>query len=72
MFNSLKESLTSAPILSLPKFDREFRLAADKSNTGIGAVLSQLNDDGREHVIAYASRSLTKAENNILRQNEKP
>ena len=33
----------------------------DASNTGIG-VLSQIDENGSEHVIAYASRTLSKAE----------
>ena len=32
----------------------------DASDTGIGGILSQVQDDGSETVIAYASRSLTK------------
>ena len=31
---------------------------------GIGAVLSQVDDKGVEHVVAYASRILTKLERN--------
>ena len=34
----------------------------DASNTGIGAVLSQTQEDGAERVIVYASRVLSKAE----------
>lgn len=62
-FSQLKELLTSAPILSFPDFSQQFILDTDASNNGIGAVLSQCKN-GKEHVIAYASRSLTKAERN--------
>ena len=34
----------------------------DASDTGIGGVLSQLDEDGRERVIAYGSKLLTKPE----------
>lgn len=34
----------------------------DASDRGIGTVLSQTDPDGREHVIAYASRLLSKSE----------
>ena len=45
-----------------PHYDRQFILDTDASATGIGAVLSQLHDDGNEHVIAYGSRTLSKPE----------
>ena len=60
-FRDLQRKLVSAPILAFPDFTKTFVLDTDASNVGIGAVLSQV-EDGRETVIAYASRVLSKAE----------
>ena len=57
-FSRVKSLLCSAPILCYPRFDREFLLQTDASDFGVGAVLSQLDDDGRERVVAYASKAL--------------
>lgn len=60
-FERLKHSLTIAPVLAHPDFTKPCILDTDASGTAIGAVLSQVQD-GREKVIAFDSRSLTKAE----------
>ena len=60
-FDLLKEKLTSSPILVYPQRQGYFILDTDACDTGIGAVLSQIQD-GQEKVIAYASRTLNKAE----------
>ena len=60
-FAVLKQQLTSAPILVFPDCSKLFILDTDASQDGIGAVLSQIHD-GAERVVAYASRSMTKAE----------
>ena len=57
-FDDLKQRLTIAPVLAHPHYDQEFILDTDASDTGIGAMLSQVQDDGMEHVIAYASQPL--------------
>ena len=43
-------------------YSRQFILDTDGSVSGIVAVLSQYQDDGHECVIAYASRSLSRQE----------
>jgi hypothetical protein len=63
-FDYLKERLIQAPILTYPDFEQPFIIHTDASGTGLGAVLSQIREDGKEHVVAYASRSLNKAECN--------
>ena len=63
-FQYLKNKLTSAPVLAYPDFDREFIVHTDASTVGLGAVLSQKEEQGLEHAVAYASRSLNKAERN--------
>ena len=61
-FEELKNHLVTAPVLAYPDFSKPFNLDTDASNTGIGAVLSQCDEEGRERVIAYASRLLSKPE----------
>jgi len=61
-FLLLKSHLCSAPILAYPQFDRPFTLQTDASDVGLGAVLTQFDLSGREHVISYASRSLSDRE----------
>ena len=63
-FEYLKERLVSAPILRYPDFDQPFTLYTDASITGLGAVLSQKDSEGKEYVVAFASRSLNNAERN--------
>ena len=61
-FDDLKTLCTTAPILTYADFTKPFKLHTDAFGTGLGAVLYQTREDGTEAVIAYASRSLNKAE----------
>ena len=63
-FEALRQKLVSAPILAFPDLGKHFILDTDASDCGIGAVQSQTSEVGTERVIAYASRSLSKAEHN--------
>jgi hypothetical protein len=62
-FNTLKDLLTSAPILRRPDFNKPFVVYTDASNVGIGGLLTQ-EIDGVEYVIECASRTLSSAERN--------
>ncbi|GJW65091.1 reverse transcriptase domain-containing protein [Tanacetum coccineum] len=58
-FQTLKNNLCDAPILSLPDGVEDFVVYCDASNQGLGCVLMQ-----RNKVIAYASRQLKIHEKN--------
>ena len=60
-FNTLKEKLSSPPVLAYADFSKPFVLHTDASSKGLGAVLYQVQD-GQEKVIAYASRGLRNSE----------
>lgn len=57
-FKALKESLMRAPVLAYPCFNKDFTLEIDASGKGLGACLSQKDDDRRLHPVAYASMTL--------------
>ncbi|GFX91118.1 transposon Tf2-6 polyprotein [Trichonephila clavipes] len=62
-FNSLKKALISDPVLGMYDERASTEIHTDASGYGIGAVLVQIQNNV-EKVIAYASRTLTKAEKN--------
>ncbi|XP_016103330.1 uncharacterized protein [Sinocyclocheilus grahami] len=62
-FQRVKGALISEPILRAPDFSCPFLLEMDASNTGLGAVLSQIRE-GEEHPVIYISRKLIPAERN--------
>ena len=61
-FNILKEKCVNAPVLAFPDFKKPFLLEMDASRKGLGAVLSQKQDDGRYHPVAYASQTINETE----------
>ncbi|GFT93470.1 retrovirus-related Pol polyprotein from transposon opus [Trichonephila clavipes] len=64
-FNSLKKALTSDPVLGMYDERASTEIHTDASGYGIGAVLVQIQNNV-EKVIAYASRTLTKAEKELF------
>ncbi|KAL0146658.1 hypothetical protein M9458_057998 [Cirrhinus mrigala] len=66
-FQQLKHSFISAPILAHPDPQRPFVVEVDASTTGVGAVLSQQQQQGKSnelHPCAYYSKKLSPAERN--------
>jgi len=61
-FDNLKKKLISEPIRAHPNFDKAFKLYTDASDTGLGAVLAQDDEESKERVIAYEARRLNSAE----------
>ncbi|CAM6124052.1 unnamed protein product [Calypogeia fissa] len=63
-FETLKEALTQAPVLITPMWGKDFHVYVDGSGFCIGVVLSQLDEDGRDHPIYFASRQMSAPEKN--------
>ncbi|CAF1524285.1 unnamed protein product, partial [Adineta steineri] len=65
-FLYLRQLLIEAPVISYPHFEQPFILQVDASDVGLSAILAQKLPDAdgvqREHVIGYASRTLSPIE----------
>ena len=61
-FQELKMKCLTAPVLAFADFKNSFLLETNASIEGLGAVLSQKQDDSWYHPIAYASRGLKGCE----------
>ena len=63
-FENSKSLLINSPVLITPDFEKQFKLAVDASDVGIGAVLYQETDDNVEKPISYFSKKLDKHQKN--------
>ncbi|UYV61963.1 K02A2.6-like [Cordylochernes scorpioides] len=63
-FTTLKESLTSKPVLHLYQVGLPCRLYCDASTQGIAGILKQVHPDGQIHPVQYFSRALRAHERN--------
>ena len=61
-FQELKIKCLTAPVLAFVDFKKPFLLETDALIEGLGAVLSQKQDNGRYHPVAYASQGLKGGE----------
>lgn len=62
-FRSIKSAIAAAPSIGNFECSNDTILTTDASNRDIGATLSQMQN-GKEKIIAFASRTLTEAEIN--------
>ena len=60
----LKDKIKTMPMLVFPDFDKPFLLETDTTKEGLGTVLSEKQDDGHYHPVAFGIHSLTPSENN--------
>ena len=63
-FDALKLALSSAPVLRTFDPARRAVLTTDASNVAVAAILTQPDDEGHQHPVAYESRKLTATERN--------
>ena len=61
-FEQLKKLSSESPVLAYADYKKPFKVYTDASEKGLGAVLAQRQEDGSEPAIAFASRTLLKAE----------
>ncbi len=61
-FQQLKHLITSTPLLWVADPTKPYILQTDASDRGLGAVLSQEDEQGEEHPIAFASLKLLPCE----------
>ena len=54
----------NSPVLAFADYTKEFLQETDASKEVLGAVLSQKQEDGQFHLVAYGSQTLTMHEKN--------
>ena len=64
MFEALKQACMNSPVLAFADYTKELLLETDASKEGLGAVLSQKQEDGWFHLVTYGSQALTTYEKN--------
>ena len=61
-FDDVKRIISTTPVLMFYDVDKDTAVCADASGFGLGAVLMQQDETDQWRPVAYASRTLTKAE----------
>ena len=61
--------MLTPPVLAYPDFSEDFIIETDASRHGLGAILSQHQEDNKLRPVAYASQSVSVAEANYAITN---
>ena len=61
-FQALKDAVRNAHWLAHPRFDREFHVQCDASDTAVGAVLLQHGKDKEMKLVEFLSKALAKSQ----------
>ena len=64
VLEALKQACMNSPVLAFTDYTKDFLLETDTLKEGLGAVLSQKQEDGQFHPVAYGSQALTTHEKN--------
>jgi hypothetical protein len=63
--DTLKEKMVTTPILVFPDWEKTFHVHVDASTITLGAILVQPGAGDLDHPIAFASRKLSKSEQEL-------
>ena len=61
-FNSLKQKLTSSPVLMMPDQTWPFQIECDTSKYASGAILTQQDNNGDRHPVVFLSKTFNETE----------
>lgn len=61
-FQELKRCLTRKPVLHAPDYTKEFIVQTDAADSGIGIVMSQIDEENRDYPVLYLSKKFSDTE----------
>ena len=61
-FDTLKRCFTEEPVLLMPDHSKPFQIESDASKVATGAVLTQADLNGNQHLVAFLSQTFTDTE----------
>ena len=60
LFDELKQQLTSAPVLMMPDQTKPFQIESDTSKYALRMILTQLDSNGNQHLVAFLSKTFNE------------